>query len=303
MVKRYKYVKLEVRPIPVPPGFIHPEPPNEVLPRHEFTMGIIAPKGSGKTTVIANLLDFYAGYFNTILVFSPTVASDEKWDYVKTRQLLCDNAPLRKWLKEMAQKDSENKVVQDAPPGRELEGLVNPTPMVDFRIPDDCFYSEYDEDTLASIMSEQMSVVKMLKKYGQSKHMANRLLIIFDDLVGSSLFSGRKDNPFKKLNTNHRHYSASILMVSQAYKELPKTVRTNFSSIIIFEIPNDKELEVIQEENPMYMKKKDWYELYEYAVDGDHDFLYINYQKPKRLRMMKNFSEVLFVELGKDKIN
>lgn len=73
--------KLLVKAIPVPAGFIHPPPSNDVLPRHEFSMGLIAPKGSGKTTVIANLLKFYKGYFHTILVFSPTVASDEKWDW------------------------------------------------------------------------------------------------------------------------------------------------------------------------------------------------------------------------------
>ncbi len=72
--------RLIVKPIPVPKGFIHPQPANDILPTHEFTIGIIAPKGSGKTTVIANLLDFYKGYFHNILVFSPTVASDEKWD-------------------------------------------------------------------------------------------------------------------------------------------------------------------------------------------------------------------------------
>ena len=288
---------LIVKPIPVPKGFIHPPPPNDILPTHEFTMGIIAPKGSGKTTLIANLLDFYKGYFNTILVFSPTVASDEKWDYVKRQPLLADNIPLKQWLKEMAAKHDENKVVQSAPPSRELEGLVNPTKMVDFTIPEDKFYGEYDEDTLTEIMEEQMSVVRLLKKHNQSKHLANRILFIFDDLVGSSLFSGRRDNPFKRLNTNHRHYSASILMVSQAYKELPKTVRTNFSSLVIFEIPNEKEVDVIQEENPLYLKKNDWLEAYTHAVEGDHDFMFINYQKPKRLRIMKNFTNVLFVEL------
>jgi len=53
--------KLIVKPIPVPAGYIHPPPTNDVLPRHEFSMGLIAPKGSGKTTVIANLLKFYKG--------------------------------------------------------------------------------------------------------------------------------------------------------------------------------------------------------------------------------------------------
>jgi len=117
---------------------------------------------------------------------------------------------------------------------------------------------------------------------------------VFDDLVGSSLFSAKKDNPFKKLNSNHRHYSASLLMVTQAYKEIPKTVRTNFSCLIVFEIPNEKEIEVIFEENPNYLKRPEWMEAYEYCTDGDHDFMFINYQKPKRLRLMKNFDQVVF---------
>ena len=56
---------------------------------------------------------------------------------------------------------------------------------------------------------------------------------------------------------------------------------------------------MIFEENSLYMKKSDWMEMYEHAVEGDHDFLFINYQKPKRLRAMKNFDQVLFVEIEK----
>jgi hypothetical protein len=209
-------MKLEVLPIPTPRGNQHPLPRSEALPKHEFSMGIIAPKGSGKTTVICNLLKFYKGYFHTIIVFSPTVASDDKWDYIKQQPLLGENVPLKKWLIDLSKAYNKNDVVQPAPPGRELEGLVNPSKMVDFRIPEKCFFSQYSEEDLEEIMKEQMAVVKLLQKHGKSKHLANRILIIFDDLVGSSLFSGRKDNPFKMLNTNHRHYSASLFMVSQA---------------------------------------------------------------------------------------
>ena len=212
---------------------------------------------------------------------------------VKRQQLLAENKPLKRWLKALKEKkDEENVVVSKPNPGCEIEADLEP--MDDFRIPEECFYSSYDEDTLGEIMNEQMKMVKLLKKCGKSKHLANRILIVFDDLVGSSLFSAKKDNPFKKLNSNHRHYSASLLMVTQAYKEIPKTVRTNFSCLVVFEIPNEKEIEVIFEENPNYLKRPEWMEAYEYCTDGDHDFMFINYQKPKRLRLMKNFDQVVF---------
>lgn len=288
---------LLVKPIPVPASSHHPPPPNDVLPKHEFTIGIIAPKGSGKTTVIANLLHFYKNYFHTILIFSPTVASDEKWDWVKDQKLLIENKPLQNWIKQLTQKEEDpRKVVQNRPVSTQMEDLAKRDPDFDGRIPEECFFSEYDEETLADIMDQQMSIVKLLKKHNKTKHLANRILIVFDDLVGSSLFSGKKDNPFKRLNTNHRHYSISMLMVTQAYKEIPKTVRTQFSCVIVFEIANEKELEVIFEENPMNLKRDDWMELYQHATEGDHDFMFINYQKPKRLRIMKNFQQILFVD-------
>lgn len=70
---------LKVDPIPVS-SIDHPDPPSDILPRHEFTIGLIAPKGSGKTTTLIRLLDFYRGFFHRIVVFSPTVKNDEKWD-------------------------------------------------------------------------------------------------------------------------------------------------------------------------------------------------------------------------------
>jgi len=52
-------MKLTVEAIPTPKGFVHPPAKHDALPKHEFSMGLIAPKGSGKTTVLCNLLKFY----------------------------------------------------------------------------------------------------------------------------------------------------------------------------------------------------------------------------------------------------
>lgn len=234
--------------------------------------------------------------------------SDDKWEWVKEQDLLIENLPLKKWLRDRANKrEFKDKIVQPAPFSTEaFEGLVRGHDLAggkerrkdkfDGKIPEDCFYTEYNESTLRDIMHQQMELIAMLKKHGKSKHMANRLLLIFDDMVGSNLFSDNRDNAFKKLNTSHRHFSASILMVTQGYKEIPKTIRTQYSCLVIFEIPNEKEVEVVFEENPMGMRKDQWHEMYNFAVDGDHNFLFFNIQKPKRLRCMKNFDQVLFFQ-------
>lgn len=97
MPKDKSFKPLKVLPIPVPKGNDHPPIEHPQLMDHEFTLGkdhfykddypqpqllerdfslgLIAPKGCGKTTMICNLLMFYKKYFHTILVFSPTINS------------------------------------------------------------------------------------------------------------------------------------------------------------------------------------------------------------------------------------
>lgn len=219
---------------------------------------------------------------------------------VKKQKLLVENKELKRWIRDQSRKREADQIVQPAPISTELEGLVNMKEETDGLIPEEWFIHDYDENTLLEIMAEQKKIVTALKKHGKSLTLANRMLIVFDDLVGSTLFSNSRHNAFKKLNATHRHFSASLLMVTQAYKEIPKLVRTNFSALIIFEIVNEKEIEVIYEENPMKLKRDVWDQVYSFATEGDHDFLFINYQKTKRLRLMKNFQHVLYFKEDKD---
>lgn len=285
--------KLVVKRIPVPSAG-HPVPVSNVLPTHEFTMGLIAPKGAGKTTVICNLLQFYKGYFHTILVFSPTILSDEKWDWVKGQKLLAQNLPLKKWVKEQEEKRriKDGDIIGKPPTGIDIEKINDGERFTGY-IPEEHFYTDYDDDTFRSIMEEQKSLIDALKAHGKPKFLANRILIIFDDLVGSSLFAGSRGSYFKGVNTRHRHYSASFLMVSQGYKEVPKTIRTNWTCLIVFEIGNEREVFVIYEEFAMGLKQAQWLEMYKHATENDHDFLFVDFQKPKRMRMMRNFEEYL----------
>ncbi len=292
-----------IKEVPVP-DISHPEPPFPMLPKHEFTMGLIAPKGSGKTTTMINLLDIYAGQFHKIIIFSPTVASDEKWDYIKNKEgLIAQNIELMHYVDTMTRRNKSIRLVEGALVKNEFDGLVDEyDPDFDGKIGEDCFMEDYSEESLRDIYTKQMTLVKLLKKHGKTKHLANRLLILFDDLVGSQLFSNARSNIFKGFNTRHRHYSCSMLMVSQSYKEIPKTVRTNYTCLILFEICNEKELEVIHDEYPMNcMDRKVWLKMYSYAVKEPYSFMYYNMQeKEKRKRVMKDFKEYIFMDDATD---
>jgi hypothetical protein len=136
-------------------------------------------------------------------------------------------------------------------------------------------------------------LIDVLKKHDKPKYLADRILLIFDDLVGSALFSNARDNLFKGFNTRHRHFSASVIMVSQGYKEIPRTIRTNWSALVLFEIANDKEVFVIYEENTMGLKIKPWLEMFEHCTAEPYGFMYLNSKAEKGNRVMKNFDSVI----------
>jgi hypothetical protein len=145
-------------------------------------------------------------------------------------------------------------------------------------------------------MDKQDKIIEILKKLGEPKYLADRVLIIFDDLVGSDIFSNRKKSPYKKLATCHRHLSFSSIAVSQAYNELLRTSRIQFSCLVLFEIWNQKELITIYEENPVGMTFDDWLKVYKYCVKEKYAFMFINYQQEEGERITRNFDEFIFYE-------
>jgi hypothetical protein len=113
--------------------------------------------------------------FHNIIVFSPTVSSDEKWDYIKKVPLLVENIALKDWIKKQSEGNHENPVVDKLPVKDEFEGIVaDRDPQFDGKIPENCFFEDYDEEVLKDIYQQQMNVVKLLKNHGKTKHLANR---------------------------------------------------------------------------------------------------------------------------------
>ena len=75
--------KLKVKTVEVAPMFKikddYCEAPHPNLLRLPFSLLEVAPKGSGKTVLLHNLIVWYYRMFDTIFIWSPTVNMDVKW--------------------------------------------------------------------------------------------------------------------------------------------------------------------------------------------------------------------------------
>lgn len=82
---------------------------------------------------------------------------------------------MKLWIKKIKQQRTENLIVKPPPKANDFEGLVDDVEEnFDGIIPEDCFHEEYTTETLANILGEQDMVIKLLKKHGKSKYLANR---------------------------------------------------------------------------------------------------------------------------------
>ena len=275
----------------------HPEVYHPNLPQHAFSMLIIAPKGSGKTNFLCNLiLKYYKGYFHRVMVCSPTIHNDEKWEVVKkTKGVLAENKKLMKTLEGLVKNKKIKKVVFQS--GKSLqEQLEEAEEKFDGIVPEEDFFADLDE--IPARIAEQNKLIKKLQKIEgvgtKAKYLADRQLVILDDQAGM-FKGGNTNNPMVQFVIKHRHTSTSVIIVTQGYKAVPKTIRTNCNAQVIFDIANKSELQAIYEENPVNLDINEWTRVYEHATKEDYAFMYINTKFSKGKRIFKNLDTLLTV--------
>lgn len=292
---------LKIVPIETKSAHKHPPVRHNVLPQHEFSMLIVAPKGSGKTNFICNLLlNHYKEYYHKILICSPTIDNDEKWDVVKgTKHILKENKKLIKiqetYMKKSDQDKKDIPIVVHQSKASSFHDQVKQKEKQKYtgKIPEENFFDNLEE--VPNRIRAQQETIKMLRELGydqQSKYIADRLLVILDDQAGM-FKGGNTNNPLVNYVIKHRHSSSSLIIVTQAYKAIPKTVRTNCNALVLFDIPSLAELKVIWEEYPENHDWEEWFELYKYATAKNFDFMYINNKFPKGHRIFRNFEQEL----------
>lgn len=288
--KKYNKDILKITNVEPVEKWSHPDPVHPVFPKHAFSMLIVAPKGSGKTNLLVHLiLHQYKKYFHDLIVCSPTIANDPKWTLVKKASgILLQNKKLEEILEGRSRHKKKWKLVFSGPSDEKKE-----VQKFDGRVDQSKMFGE--QQKLWPLLEQQQMIIEYLNDEGyedEAKYIADRLLVIIDDCAGT--FKNTNNNPMVNYVIKHRHYSSSPIIVTQALKAIPKTIRTNCNAHIYFDIGNTQELKSIYEETCDGLPEDVWMAMYKHAVKSEpYSFLYFNNMFPPGKRFYKRFESLL----------
>lgn len=238
---------------------IHPS-----LPQPPFSLCLVGPKGSGKSSVIIRLLygnrkpknwnethkhyRFYRKFFTKIYIFSPTWQLDPKTKRCKI---------------------PEAQIFEDP---------------VDYY------------DIVETILGSQQDDIEE-----DGKDETDHILMVFSDLAGQKGVFGQAKGIMNKLAFNLRHYNCSIIIDTQALRQINPAFRENFSGLILFAgITNRLEIEKIYQEYLGEYSKESANRILEFVWgNSPYNFLFINFQMTKTRRFFKNFNQLVISQGNK----
>ena len=135
------------------------------------------------------------------------------------------------------------------------------------------YYEEYNAEELAQVIDTQTKIITYMKDHEMKKIYS--ILIVVDDHADDLNFV-RHSKLLHGLATRGRHQAISFILSTQKYRSLANIIRLNASSLYIFKLKNQTELDAFIEESSALVDKKKLLEMYNEAVREPYSFLYIN---------------------------
>ena len=204
------------------------------LPMRSIVLG---PSGTGKTILLQNMiLDIYAGCFDKIYIFSPSVNLDHTWQ------------PVKEYIKDKLKIKDDDKE-------------------------DPIYYDEYVPEELLKIIETQTKITNYMKQ--QKKTKMFNILIIIDDFADNPSFS-RNSKLLHGLYTRGRHAFISTITATQVLVALSPVIRKNCTELYVYKLRNYRDLESLIEELSALAPKKTLLQMYNMATEEPNSFWYIN---------------------------
>ena len=135
------------------------------------------------------------------------------------------------------------------------------------------YFNSYDPEDLEKIIETQHKVTKLVKSQGRKKLFS--VLVVVDDHADDPSFT-RQSKLLHALFTRGRHNSISTIVSTQKFAAIHPIIRVNATSLIVYRLRNNKELESFLEEVSGLTGKKELLEIYRLATKEEYSFLYVN---------------------------
>lgn len=243
---------------------------DNLVPTPHFMMLLVGSKGSGKSNLCIHLLlNEYKQVFNKIYFISPTYELDDKTLLLQNSNLLKKNIGLMNAINNDLKKQSFLHYRMLTPDDLESNVYFNIT---------------INEEMINNIVTNQKQTIR---KY--SKGNCDKILILIDDAVCNKYL---KTSHFINFILLSRHYNISVIINTQAYYLVAKSLRLNTDCLILFSNPNDTELKDIFNEWNCNMSAKNALALYREVVKTPYNFVQINKLNPTK-KYIKNLNQFL----------
>ena len=116
-----------------------------------------------------------------------------------------------------------------------------------------------------------------------NKNRDKKVLIIFDDIMGSEKFKAI----VKELFIRCRKLNISIVFITQSYFRTSTDAKLNSTHYILMKISTKKELTSIAEENSGHLDFKDILKIYNYCTNEPYSFMMVDTRPTARVTFKK----------------
>jgi hypothetical protein len=258
------------------------------MPRLHMLAAIIGSRNSGKTTTCIQLLKMYqkAKSYDKIVWFSPTASREQKMKaFVQDSPKHCpveiidkfsveEFQGLIEWIK--TEIDEYKQYLKDVELYKKFQRTKNE---------DDLTHEE-----LLRLDEMDWSQPKTNYIYGYPS-----FGVVFDDNIGDkNVFSPTCKGVTSNFWILHRHLSCSVFILSQIVANgIPRQIRGNISLWILFSCKSDSLKNEIAKELAFKCKPERFLDMWEFATQNQHDFLFADYDANQDQMFRKNFDTLL----------
>lgn len=225
------------------PEYLSRPVPSGGFPLH-LLAAVIGGRGTGKTTFALKMLKWYdkAKSFDRIIIFSTTAHKDPKMkDFIASKT----NAEITHYKGYSATdlKSEMERMESDIEAYRKYVRKLKTW----FKF----VKNDYDVDNMTYEELWELHEMDMRKPESPTKSgLFPCHCVIFDDLVGCRVFNANLSGLANHLLISHRHYSCSVLVLSQSITNfIPKQIRTNNIGLwVLFPTKCEKSMKDISED-------------------------------------------------------